>query len=102
MTSSDNTDELIARLNAETAKIRWNDLQTHYAAGNVLAVSADSDLIKTAIAMHRDETEQVSRWLNEGQLFEVSDTQALNWCRDDALFWAVVIPPFVLIQEVKK
>ena len=102
MTHPDKTGELIARLNAETAKIRWNDLQTHYAAGNILAVSADSDLIKTAIAVHRDDTAQVKQWLTEGYLFELSDTQALHWCRHNALLWAVVIPPFVLIQEIKE
>ena len=31
--------ELITRLNSETAKIGWHELQKHYAAGNVVAVS---------------------------------------------------------------
>jgi len=100
MASTDKRDDLIARLNAETAKIRWHELQKHYAAGNLLGVSADEDLINIAIAFHQDETTRVKNWLASGSLFEVSDNQAHQWFKDDAELWAVVIPPFVLVQEV--
>lgn len=101
MTSSDKIDALVARLNAETAKIRWHELQKHYAAGNLVAASADADLIKIAIAFHQDDTAQVKNWLTSGSLYEVSDDQAQQWFKNDAELWAVVIPPFVLVQEVE-
>ena len=46
MTEAEDNRELIARLNSETAKIAWHELQKHYAHGNVLAVAegGDSDL----------------------------------------------------------
>lgn len=101
MVSQDNTDALVERLNAEMAKIRWHELQKHYAAGNLLGASAGEDLIKIAIAFHQDNTDLVKNWLASGSLFEVSDQQAHRWFENNAELWAVVIPPFVLVQEVK-
>ena len=63
--------------------------------------SADKDLIKVAIAFHQDNTDLVKNWLASGSLFEVSDQQAQRWFEKNAELWAVVIPPFVLVQEVK-
>ena len=53
--------ELVARLNSETAAIDWHDLQTHYAAGNVLGISAKADLIKVAIEFNRDNATQIQQ-----------------------------------------
>ena len=92
--------ELIARLNSETAKIDWHDLQTHYAAGNVLAVSASADLIKVAIEFNRDNASQIQQWLADSSLFEISDQQATDWYESNQELWALVIPPFVLVQPV--
>ena len=39
MSEPTDNQELIARLNGETAKIDWHELQKHYALGNVLAVA---------------------------------------------------------------
>tara|TARA_B110000211_G_scaffold32546_1_gene32922 strand:+ start:227 stop:553 length:327 start_codon:yes stop_codon:yes gene_type:complete len=92
--------ELIARLNSETAKIAWHDLQTHYAAGNVLGIAADADLIKVAIEFNRDNATQIQQWLADSSLFEISDKQATDWYESNQELWALVIPPFVLVQQV--
>tara|TARA_B110000908_G_C9875524_1_gene280264 strand:+ start:89 stop:430 length:342 start_codon:yes stop_codon:yes gene_type:complete len=94
--------ELIARLNSETAKIAWHDLQTHYASGNVLGISAGADLIKVAIALNRDDATQIQQWLADSSLFEISDQQATDWYQNNQELWALVIPPFVLVQQVAK
>ncbi|MCS5587991.1 MAG: DUF2288 domain-containing protein [Porticoccaceae bacterium] len=101
MQSSESTAELKKRLNGETAKIGWQQLQKHYACGNVLAAALGSDLIEVAIAMHRDDTAQIKNWLADGSVFEVSDDQAKSWYNKDSTVWALVIPPFVLVQEAK-
>ena len=92
--------ELITRLNSETAKIDWHELQKHYALGNVLAVAEGGDLIQAAIALHRDDTAQIQQWLSEKIVIEVSDQQALTWYESNASVWALVIPPFILVQAV--
>ncbi|ETN91405.1 hypothetical protein U062_01933 [Gammaproteobacteria bacterium MOLA455] len=92
--------ELIARLNSETAKIAWHDLQIHYAAGNVLGTAAHADLIKVAIEFNRDNATQIQQWLADSSLFEISDQQATEWYEKNQELWALVIPPFVLVQQV--
>jgi len=101
MTETTDQQALIARLNSETAKISWLELQNHYASGNVLVVRPGADLIKVAIALHLDNTAEVQTWLADGLLAEVSDQQALVWYDKNKLLWALVIPPFVLVQETE-
>lgn len=101
MSSKDDTSELITRLNGETAKIEWHQLQKHYASGSVISVAPGFDLIKVAIALHRDDTAQVKQWLAEKLVAEVNDTQAQRWYDEKTSVWALVIPPFVLVQETK-
>ena len=92
---------LVQRLNKETAKINWLELQKHYAAGNLLAVAEGADLINIAEAFHQDDTVKVQAWLTDKTLFEINDQQALDWYESNVEHWAVVIPPFVLVQKVK-
>ena len=101
MSLKDDTSELITRLNGETAKIEWHQLQKHYASGSVISVAPGFDLIKVAIALHRDDTAQVKKWLVEKLVTEVNDTQAMRWHEEKTSVWALVIPPFVLVQETK-
>ena len=102
MSESPDNQELIARLNGETAKINWHELQKHYALGNVLAVAEAGDLIQVAVALHRDDTAQIQQWLNEKVVLEVSDQQAIVWYESNATVWALVIPPFILVQAVSQ
>ena len=99
MTESTDKQALIARLNAETAKISWLELQKHYASGNVLGVASGADLIKVAIALNEDNAAQIQTWLEDQSVFEVADQQAMDWYQNQTILWALVIPPFVLVQE---
>lgn len=101
MSTKEDTRELIARLNGETAKIQWHQLQKHYASGSVIAVAIGFDLIKVAIALHQDDTAQIKQWLAQELVTEVTDLQAQRWYNENTLVWALVIPPFVLVQETK-
>ena len=92
-------DDLRDRLNLETGKISWSELVKHYAAGNVMAVCKGADLIEIAIAFHEDKRSKVESWLSDKTLFEIDDQLALKWHDTDTEHWAVVIPPFVLVQE---
>jgi len=51
--------------------------------------------------LHLDNTAEVQTWLADGLLAEVSDQQALVWYDKNKLLWALVIPPFVLVQETE-
>jgi len=89
---------LRGKLNSETAKIRWSELQRFFAAGQVLFIVADLDLIDVAFAFSQDNTEQVKRWLQQELVSPVTDAQAREWFNQDSLLWSVVVKPWVLVQ----
>lgn len=90
-----------AQLNLETAQIAWRELQRYFASGVAIAVSAELDLVEVAYQISQDNAAQVSIWLESGHIARVSDEQALAWHEADALVWAVVAKPYVLVQASK-
>ena len=90
-----------ARINSETAKIPWRELQRFFAAGKVMQLAAGVDLVDAAYAMQRDDIESVSAWTEAGQLAPVADAQARAWFDRDLSLWAVVVKPWVLVQEIE-
>lgn len=87
-----------ARINSETAKIPWRELQRYFAAGKLRLVALGLDLVEVAYALHQDDTESVQRWVANAELATVSDDQARRWYEQDAVLWAVVVKPWVLVQ----
>lgn len=92
------TDLLRAKLNQETSQIAWKELQRYYAAGMVIAVSDDLDLVDVAASVANDDTAAVSRWMSEARMSKVTDVQASAWLNADAALWAVVVKPWILVQ----
>ena len=90
---------LDAKLTAETAKIRWRELQRFFAQGRVMHVAAGLDLVEVAARISADDAEQVQAWLSAGEVSRVSDEQARRWIDVDALVWAVVVRPWILVQS---
>ena len=94
------TEELArTKLNLETSKIAWKDLQRHFAAGMVLKVGNGLDLVEAAYELSCDNKTVVEQWLADGSLGMVADEQALAWFDQDAELWAVVVRPWVLVQS---
>lgn len=89
-----------AKIVAETAKIPWTDLQRWFASGSAIYVAGDLDLIEVAWQMSQDNKRAVAQWMESGQVGLVSDQQAVDWLKEDALLWAAVIKPWVLVQLV--
>ena len=87
-----------AKLNLETAKIAWKELQRFFDGGAALMGSADLDLVEVAFQMSEDNVAQIQRWAEAGELGKVTDAQAAAWIESDALVWAVVVSPWVLVQ----
>ena len=85
---------------SETARIPWKELQRHFAAGRALFVSTRLDLVDAAYAVQDDDLPQVSNWTEQHWLAPVTDDQARRWFDADATLWAVVIKPWVLVQEI--
>jgi len=96
------TDEpttLYAKLLGETAEIGWTQLQPFFARGALLSVEEGLDLIEVAQAVALDDHLRFAAWLTEGRVGKVSQDSALDYVQRDPELWAVVVSPWVLIQE---
>jgi hypothetical protein len=89
-----------AKIVSETAKIPWLELQRFFAAGNVMLVATELDLVDVAYALQLDDIEQVKTWTESSQVCPVDDDQAKLWVSSDALLWAIVVKPWVLVQTI--
>ncbi len=89
-------------LNAQTGRISWTELQRHFAAGVVLVVASDLDLIDVAARVIEDSREQVKDWMEAGRLARAETAHARAWEAAQAEFWTVVAAPWVLVQEIRE
>lgn len=101
-TKPENDTELHDKINRETGRIKWSELQRHFASGSVIWVSEALDLIDVALRVAHDDRESVARWMIDGSVAKVSDAQAQGWLEADEVLWASVVSPFVLVQAEKK
>ena len=94
--------ELHDKINRETARIAWSELERHFAQGNVVYVSEELDLIDVAMRIAHDDKDSLQRWMATGKVAKVSDEQAQSWAVTDTELWTSVVSPFVLVQPPKK
>ena len=96
-----NTDNLLhAKINLETARIAWKELQRFFATGVVFSVAPELNLVDVAVHISNDNRAIVETWLNNGALARVSDELALKWFEQDVTLWSVVVKPWILVQEL--
>lgn len=89
---------LADKLNLETAKIAWHELQGHFARGAAIYVDPSLDLIGVAKLMAEDDSATIDKLMKQGQLGLVTETQAHDFFNHNTMMWAVVIAPWVLVQ----
>lgn len=82
----------------QTARIHWQELQTWYARGSVICVDSALNLVEVAVQLGLDNTARFEQWIGDGSVAPVSDEQARAWYATNRELWAVVAPPWVLVQ----
>ena len=91
-------EQLSARLNTETARIEWKELERHFARGVLLTVSPELDLVEVGAHMIHDDKHIIDAWLESGELGKTSDDDSIGWSESEPSLWAVVVAPWVLVQ----
>ncbi|MEN9423895.1 MAG: hypothetical protein RL122_1278 [Pseudomonadota bacterium] len=87
------------RLNLETARITWSELERYFASGKVIHVAATLDLIEVATSIAEDNAAAVKQWMEAQQVDVLNDATALQWVEQQPdNLWAVVLAPWVLVQ----
>jgi len=95
---ADDLDLAKAKLNLETSQLPWTDLQRFFATGSLISVATGLDLVEVAYQFSIDNKTQVEMWLKNGQIHRVTDDQARQWLDANALLWATVVRPWMLVQ----
>jgi hypothetical protein len=99
MSEAQSPSPLYLKLLAETAQIGWSELERFFARGVLLKVARDLDLVSVAESVASDDTKQVAEWLAAGLLERVQAGTATDFAARDPELWAVVVSPWVCVQE---
>lgn len=100
VTESDKHERASAeKINQETSLIPWKELERFFASGVTIQVDPDLDLVEVALEMARDNTGLISKWMTENKLTSVSSQQAQKWHEKNLSVWAVIIKPWILVQD---
>lgn len=95
-----NAEELLQKLNLETGRLHWPELQRYFARGVVVVVNPELDLVETAACFVEDDKAKIETWINQGQITRAHDEHARRWAERESDFWAIVVTPWVLVQEI--
>lgn len=100
MAESDTEREALLRQEylAQTARIHWHELQTWYARGCVIEVDGELNLVELAVQLGLDNASLYEQLIGEGKVAPVTEERALAWFESNPQLWAVVAPPWVLVQ----
>ena len=60
------------------------------------------DLVDAALHVAENNAATVEAWLTEGRIARAELADAEDWYARQPMFWAVVVAPWVLVQEALK
>lgn len=86
-------------LHAQTARVAWQELEKHFARGVVIRVAGELDLVEVATRFANDDRPAVESWLASSQVKPLDTATARDWAGRDPELWAVVVAPWVVVQE---
>jgi hypothetical protein len=89
-------------LHAQTAPIAWQELEKHFARGVVVRVDSDLDLVEVATCFANDDKPAAEQWIAAGQVQHLDMQTAKDWAARDPELWAVVVAPWVIVQERRR
>ncbi|MCW8878916.1 MAG: DUF2288 domain-containing protein [Kangiellaceae bacterium] len=97
---SDQDEELTLeqKLNLETAKIKWKELELFFAKGSLIRVEIGSDLVSVAKLVAENQHQEIEILIANKQIEFVTPSWAKKHCKSDTELWAVVVAPYVLCQ----
>ena len=87
-------------LNAQTGRLSWAELARSFARGAVIVVQPGQDLISVAESLVNDSSGDIEQLHQQNKLHRADDHDAVRWQEKQSGFWAVVVAPWVLVQEI--
>lgn len=96
---SNEISDLYAQLIGQTARMSWAEIMPIFAKGMVLLVASDQDLVAVAEQIINDDKKTISALMQQKALHNLQDEQALDFQQRDPELWAVVVAPWLIVQE---
>ena len=94
------SEDLRARLAHEIHRVDWTPLGPHAQRGGMILVDPQLDLLEVAVAVARDDSERVGRWMRERQLRKPTEAQIEIWQNETGeRFTIAIVQPYVLAQR---
>ncbi len=90
--------DLTDKLNLETAKISWKELELFFAKGNLLIVEKNQDLITVAKQIASNEASKIENLIIKQEISFATASWVKQYCLDNPELWAVVVAPYVVAQ----
>ncbi len=101
MDSPDSPDSPDVQVVPELQESEWSWLKPHSQRDALIIVRKDMDLLHVAREIADDNSKLVQTWISTGVLNKPTVEQLVEWDRIPARkFLAVVVQPYVLIQEI--
>jgi hypothetical protein len=88
------------RLEENLGQVQFSDLRAHLDRDAVFVVEGTLSLMDCAVSVAMDDVELIQGWISSGELRKPSRQERVDWPgREAPLWWAVVVAPFVLVQD---
>lgn len=88
------------RIESTLDEATWDILALPAVDGRVVMVLKPLVLIEVGIALANDSTQQVSHWLSEGLIYKPENDEISRRSKlEGQKYMAVIVDPFVLVQE---
>lgn len=95
------TQSLHTQLSQDIDLARWSWLESHAQRDAIVLVNPALGLADVGVAIATDNTQIVQHWIAEQLLLKPTQTQIIEWDAQKVKeFNALIIQPYVLIQEV--
>jgi hypothetical protein len=88
------------KLEKYLGEVEWDYLEPHYKNGAILWLDPSLSITEVGEALTNDDITRVEEWKNRGDLVTPSAPHAFYWEESKAVFRALVVSPFVLIQPI--
>lgn len=95
--------DLRAELQKSLDEAEWSWLAPHAKRDSVIVVGPDLDLLDVGEAIAKDDVPHVRRWIEEALIQKPSMDQLSSWnAEQDKRFQALIVQPYVLVQELSE
>ena len=93
------TNDLHAELTNMMGPVRWDWLKPHVQRDAVVIVNEQLDLADVGVAIASDQTQAVTRWINEQLITKPTAEQLAHWSSENKQFTSLIVQPYVLVQD---